>query len=374
MKKYCFLLCLGLGILLNANAQNYFPLYSSGNYTGGSGDYTNISNAQLELQSPNGYVRVAHISNNAIISAVYNFQTGKNVYWGEPSDLGKYVFRGRDLLFQTDVIGEGDYSDGNGDYTNIERPTMRFRVDDDYVRIPYLSGNAIISTVYNYESGKNVYWGEPSDLGNYVFRGRDLLFQSDITGEGDYSDGNGDFTNIQRPTLRFRVDDDYVRIPYLSGNAVISTVYNYESGKNIYWGEPSDQGNYYMRGRNFIVQNGNMGIGVSSPTNKLEVNGAIRSEEVIVEILDGPDYVFEPDYKLRTLEEIKKYIAQHKHLPEIPSAKEMKENGVGLADMNMKLLKKIEELTLYQIELLERLEQQSAELQHVKKELQTMNK
>ena len=61
--------------------------------------------------------------------------------------------------------------------------------------------------------------------------------------------------------------------------------------------------------------------------------------------------MFEPDYKLTSLDEIKNYIDQNKHLPEVPSAKEMEKNGVQLGEMNMLLLKKIEELTLYVIEL-----------------------
>jgi hypothetical protein len=65
----------------------------------------------------------------------------------------------------------------------------------------------------------------------------------------------------------------------------------------------------------------------------------------------APDYVFEKDYPLTSLEELKAYIDQHKHLPEVPSAKEMGENGINLKEMNLLLLKKVEELTLYVIEL-----------------------
>jgi len=102
-------------------------------------------------------------------------------------------------------------------------------------------------------------------------------------------------------------------------------------------------------------------LAINGRTSQVTVDGKIRSEEVKVEIINGPDYAFEPDYKLRTLKEIKKYISENKHLPEIPSAKEMETNGVDLGDMNMRLLKKIEELTLYQIELLERLEKLEVE-------------
>lgn len=67
-----------------------------------------------------------------------------------------------------------------------------------------------------------------------------------------------------------------------------------------------------------------------------------------------PDYVFEKDYKLMSLDELRKYLATNKHLPEVPSAKEMLQNGVNMSEMNLTLLKKIEELSLYILQLEER--------------------
>jgi hypothetical protein len=63
-----------------------------------------------------------------------------------------------------------------------------------------------------------------------------------------------------------------------------------------------------------------------------------------------PDYVFEPGYKLQSLSDLEAYVKANKHLPEVPSAREM-EKGVDLAEMNLKLLKKVEELTLRVIEM-----------------------
>ncbi len=112
-----------------------------------------------------------------------------------------------------------------------------------------------------------------------------------------------------------------------------------------YW----DGSNYSNADRMVIKLNGNIGIGTTTPTNKLEVNGKIRSKEVIVEATGWPDYVFEADYDLPTLAEIEAFIKANKHLPEVPSAKQVEENGLTLGEMNALLLKKIEELTLHTI-------------------------
>jgi hypothetical protein len=99
-----------------------------------------------------------------------------------------------------------------------------------------------------------------------------------------------------------------------------------------------------------IVQNGNVGIGTTNPTYKLSVNGNIRSKEVVVET-GWADYVFDKNYKLKPLDEVEKYIEEHKHLSGIPSAEEIEKNGLQLGDTQKKMMEKIEELTLYVIEL-----------------------
>ena len=105
-----------------------------------------------------------------------------------------------------------------------------------------------------------------------------------------------------------------------------------------------------------VQSNGKVGIGTASPDSKLTVKGNIHAEEVKVDLsVPGPDYVFKKGYDLKSLEEVQNYIQEHGHLPNIPSAKEMEANGVQLGEMNMKLLEKIEELTLYTLEQEEKL-------------------
>lgn len=83
---------------------------------------------------------------------------------------------------------------------------------------------------------------------------------------------------------------------------------------------------------------------------KLTVNGKVRAHAVKV-YTDWADYVFEPEYRLTSLEELEKFIFKNGHLPNIPSAKEVEENGIDLGEMNKLLLEKVEELTLHTIAL-----------------------
>jgi len=97
---------------------------------------------------------------------------------------------------------------------------------------------------------------------------------------------------------------------------------------------------------------GKVGIGVPWASCELDVNGTIRANEIKVNTdwADYPDFVFKPDYKLPTLDEVETHINNHGHLPGIPSANEASKDGISLGEMNVKLLQKIEELTLYILE------------------------
>jgi hypothetical protein len=110
-----------------------------------------------------------------------------------------------------------------------------------------------------------------------------------------------------------------------------------------------------------IEANGNVGIGTSIPDAKLAVNGTIHSKEVKVDLTGWPDYVFQPLYKLPTLLEVKNYIDQNQHLPDMTSEAEVAKNGINLGEIVKVQTKKIEELTLYAIDQQKQLEQQQAD-------------
>ncbi len=122
----------------------------------------------------------------------------------------------------------------------------------------------------------------------------------------------------------------------------------------------------------YIKHTGQVGIGTTTPSAKLDVNGNIKAHEIEVTLaamhdlqLNGTlaannitytangntaDFVFEDNYHLKDLSEVEAFIKVNKHLPEIPSATDMEATGVNLAEMNKLLLMKVEELTLYSIE------------------------
>lgn len=112
--------------------------------------------------------------------------------------------------------------------------------------------------------------------------------------------------------------------------------------------------------------NGYVGIGTTSPKYKLDVMGQIHAHEIVIDTATYADFVFEDDYNLRSLTEVESFIEDNGHLPEIPSEAEAKKNGMSLGEMNVLLLQKVEELTLYLIEMKKENEAQQYEIDALK--------
>ncbi|WP_291285173.1 tail fiber protein [Flavobacterium sp.] len=123
-----------------------------------------------------------------------------------------------------------------------------------------------------------------------------------------------------------------------------------------------------------INSDGKVGIGTDAPAYKLDVEGTIRASEIKV-CMQGtcvPDFVFKKDYKLMSLNELEKFVTTQQHLPEIEPEKEMIENGLNMKDFQMKLLQKMEEMTLYIIEQNKKSEKQEQELKLLKAEIKKL--
>ncbi|WP_304064838.1 hypothetical protein [Pedobacter glucosidilyticus] len=106
----------------------------------------------------------------------------------------------------------------------------------------------------------------------------------------------------------------------------------------------------------------------------LSVKGQIRSSEVKVEVGPWPDYVFEDKYTLRSLDDVAAFIKENKHLPEVPSASTVKEEGVSLGEMNSILLKKVEELTLYLLKQDSQMKEMASQILQLQQEIDTIKK
>ena len=139
----------------------------------------------------------------------------------------------------------------------------------------------------------------------------------------------------------------------------------------------------------FPKNGGLIGIGTNTPDEKLHVNGkvviggqnlirpegyklyveeGIITEKVKVELVSNwSDFVFDKNYQLRSIGDLEKFIKENKHLPDIPSARDVKENGIDLGEMDAKLLQKIEELTLYIIQHQKEIEYLKSQIEELKK-------
>jgi hypothetical protein len=138
---------------------------------------------------------------------------------------------------------------------------------------------------------------------------------------------------------------------------------NILTNQNIYASSATSK---VLIGNMFDAGNVPLNIG----THNLVVNGSALFTKAVVRLTNTwPDFVFEPTYNLPSLKEIEKYINKNKHLPDVPSAAEVKEKGIDLGDNQAILLKKVEELTLYMIELNKKVEQLAKENEDLKKKV-----
>ncbi len=137
----------------------------------------------------------------------------------------------------------------------------------------------------------------------------------------------------------------------------------------------NDDGKLILRtnavNRMYINDNGDIVMGSSTvlPKSgyKLSVDGKVVCEELLVQLSPWPDYVFKPDYKLASLLEVEQFIQKNSHLPGIPSAAEVESEGLNVGQMQKLMMEKIEELTLYMIDLKKENDFLKAEIEALKK-------
>lgn len=211
-------------------------------------------------------------------------------------------------------------------------------------------------------------YGNGDDFTIFTYDNRDIVFRAG-TGNLNVYPGTKVGIGTLNPTYELDVKgtiavDNLVRVQKDGSYriALSAAADGYVSGRNASLETKflvTSNGTSYFNG-------GNMGIGTTNTLGfKLAVNGHLRAKEITVDT-GWADFVFQNDYSLPTLSDVEAHIKEKGHLQDIPSAKEVEENGIKLGAMNAKLLQKIEELMLYTI-------QQQKEIDALKKELSNIN-
>lgn len=248
-----------------------------------------------------------------------------------------------------------------------------------YVRSTNLLGNPLVDGTYGQTTtpptgylATTYTYGLKCDFdGNRIFK----LPYTDITGFSYNANGISVGEPMKQAMLNInaigRPSDGYVYITKdsISGNTDFYSNYkgslDVQQGTISYGVRPSSKAwQIYEKGYNanwtslfHVGVNGDVGIGTMNPQAKLAVNGTVLAKRVKVSVAaeSWPDFVFNKNYVLPSLQEVENYISEHQHLPDMPAAAEVAKDGHDLGEMNRKLLQKVEELTLYIIDLQKRI-------------------
>ncbi|MCC9073593.1 hypothetical protein LNQ49_18605 [Flavobacterium sp. F-65] len=336
-------------------------------------------------------------------SSTGNIQSAKIVLNGVDSSWGNLVFKVKTTAskseydsFYSDALTIKGFNANVGIGTN--NPIEKLNINGGTGEGAQFDTKIALtktSSTGNIQSAKIVLNGVDSGWGNLVFKVKTTASKAEI--EDFYTDAltiKGSNANVgigtNIPIEKFNINGgtgEGAQFDTKMALTKTSSTGNIQSAKIVLNGVDSNWGNlvfkvkttaskaeiedFYTDALTIKGSNANIGIGTSNPDEKLTVKGKIHAQEVRIDLnFPAPDYVFANDYKLKSLKEVEEFIKQNSHLPEIPSAEEIEKNGLMLAEMNMSLLKKIEELTLYTIEQDKKNNIQSREIEILKKENQ----
>lgn len=241
-------------------------------------------------------------------------------------------------------IDELQGNDGLKFKGNVQSSTQMILTEDGKLGIGNLTPNALLDVAGDIRFTGQLYDSEGLFEPSKWEENGDAIF---------YSNGNvGIGTNTPNGKLNIKTGNaDWITLSTTQNN--YWKIRNSANQDGLYFGYTNSSTNQTQWKILTINNNGQVGIGTSTheTDSKFTVNGKIHAQEVKVTTDAGADFVFNDNYDLPELSDVESFITENKHLPDIPSAEEMKENGLEIGDMQIKLLQKVEELTLYIIEL-----------------------
>ncbi|MBB6130144.1 hypothetical protein [Mucilaginibacter lappiensis] len=239
-----------------------------------------------------------------------------------------------------------------------------------------------LGTGYSYPSAGifRAWTDQPIGSANYYYDGvtnGTINFSVRADGQGYFAGNLGIGTTVPQGKVEIN-NNSYTDASQLIVSGAEATRYygvmgiTVPSGHTVLsLGVRSNNTNYF---ETLNLVNDNVGIGTKNPDQKLSVNGTIHSKSVLIDLNGWSDYVLKNDYQLRPLSDVKNYIDQNQHLPEVPSEQEMIKKGLDVGEMNKLLIKKVEELTLYLIDEHKEKEKQEAINNKQQEQIDQLNK
>ncbi len=258
----------------------------------------------------------------------------------------------------------GQFTINNGSYIEPDDDIYKI-IDHTYNNY----NNYILGWAWSNSYGDNtrIGWGGSGAGNELIISEKKGLIWNGKAQIGGFTINNGEYT--ESDDVIYKVIDHTSYDNYILGWAWSNS---YGDNTRIGWGGSGAGNELIISEKKGLIWNGNVGIGTSNPDEKLTVKGTIHCEEVLVDLQVPADYVFEKYYEgastlkatytMPTLEEVEAFTKKNHHLPAMPSAAQIQEEGLQLKEMTNLLLQKIEELTLYTIEQEKRIKSLEAKL------------
>jgi len=354
----------------------------------------NVTNPTASLNT-NGTLKFENLTDSTSPFKILGTDNSGNVFEYNPSELSGTASNDYDWLkpdgsFPTS-INDDIYTNGNIGI-NVTNPTASLNTNGT-LKFENLTDSTSPFKILGTDNSGNVFEYNPSELSGTASNDYDWLkpdgsFPTSIN-DDIYTNGNIGI-NVTNPTASLNTNGT-LKFENLTDSTSPFKILGTDNSGNVFEYNPSElsgtasndydwlkpDGSFPTSINDDVYTNGKVGINTNVFPNQVgDVNvssyslfakGGILTEEVRVALSsEWADFVFDKEYKLEPLKNVEKFITENKHLKDVPSAKEVEKNGIELGEMNKILLLKIEELTLYLIEMNKKIESQNAEIEKLK--------